>query len=78
MCAVCDVERADDVTEQGPDADAPLCWYCARPVEASVCHGCGVKWEGESEAPLYCDRCAEDRARDEAAEQTHDLWNDQR
>jgi hypothetical protein len=43
------------------------------------CQNCGAKWEGEDmPPPTYCDDCDEERRRDAAAEQAHDLWNDER
>lgn len=45
-----------------------------------LCHHCGAQWDGDADVtpPLYCDTCAEECARDEAAEYAHDLWNDAR
>jgi hypothetical protein len=44
------------------------------------CQGCGATWEGDEDdtvmPPAYCEHCADERARDAAAEQAHDLWND--
>lgn len=50
-CCVCGVVRADEATEHGPDADAPLCWYCARPVvEDGYCSSvCEASAQRESE-----------------------------
>ncbi len=31
-CPVCGNDHDGDCTEEGPDLDAPLCWYCAAPV----------------------------------------------
>jgi hypothetical protein len=33
------------------------------------CEGCGAQWEGDDDVtpPAYCDRCAEERHRDEVA-----------
>lgn len=51
MCRVCLVERDDEQTEGGPDLDAPLCWYCARPVASDgYCSAlCAAAAERESE-----------------------------
>lgn len=55
-CPVCGNDHDGDCTEEGPDLDAPLCWYCAAPVgeegyRSSLCEAMAQREsEGDSRA----------------------------